>query len=185
MGRVVLVTGIASTFASQFALRVADLKGVDKVVGIDTILPGGQLDGVKFVRADIRTPVVGKVLAVEDVDTVVHLGVGPPTRGRSSAACGSRPSSITAETNCTWACAWMKPPMIPNGPSSPPSLSSIPGISVWYGRRPAATSPATAKPAPRLLSVRPVPGTMMPEPKWANRLWISDTAMPSSSTTHA
>jgi UDP-glucose 4-epimerase len=86
MGRVVLVTGVASNFASQFALRLAGLKGIDKVVGIDTILPTGQLDGVKFVRADIRTPVVGKVIAVEEVDTVVHLGVGPPTRGRSSAA---------------------------------------------------------------------------------------------------
>ncbi len=86
MGRVVLVTGVASPFASQFAALVADVKGVDKVVGIDTILPAGQLDGVKFVRADIRTPVVGKVIAVEEVDTVVHLGVGPPTRGRANAA---------------------------------------------------------------------------------------------------
>ena len=41
---------------------------------------------MKFVRADIRTPVVGKVMAVEEVDTVVHLGVGPTTRGRSTAA---------------------------------------------------------------------------------------------------
>ena len=86
MGRVVLVTGVAGHFASQFAARVAALKGVDKVVGIDTILPAGQLDGVKFVRADIRTPVVGKVIAVEEVDTVVHLDVGPPTRGRASAS---------------------------------------------------------------------------------------------------
>ncbi len=86
MGRVVLVTGVASNFASQCALRVAALEGVDKVVGIDTILPTGQLDGVKFVRADIRTPVVGKVIAVEEVDTVVHLDLGPPTRGRSGAA---------------------------------------------------------------------------------------------------
>lgn len=86
MGRVVLVTGVASNFASQFALRVASLKGVDKVVGIDTILPAGHLEGVKFVRADIRTPVVGKVIAVEEVDTVVHLDVGPPTGRRSGAA---------------------------------------------------------------------------------------------------
>lgn len=86
MGRVVLVTGVASTFASQLAVRLAGLEGVDKVVGIDTILPAGQLEGVKFVRADIRTPVVGKVIAVEEVDTVVHLDVGPPSRGRSSAA---------------------------------------------------------------------------------------------------
>jgi UDP-glucose 4-epimerase len=89
MGRVVLVTGVASTFASRFAHRLAQLgddSGIDRVVGIDTILPSGELDGVKFVRADIRTPVVGKVIAVEEVDTVVHLGVGPPTRGRSSSA---------------------------------------------------------------------------------------------------
>ncbi len=86
MGRVVLVTGVAGSFASQFAQRAAGLKGVDKVVGIDTTLPPGQLEGMKFVRADIRTPVVGKVMAVEEVDTVVHLGVNPPTRGRSSAA---------------------------------------------------------------------------------------------------
>ncbi len=89
MGRVVLVTGVASALASRFAHRLAqrrDEAGIDRVVGIDTILPTGDLDGVKFVRADIRTPVVGKVIAVEDVDTVVHLDVGPPTRNRVGSA---------------------------------------------------------------------------------------------------
>jgi UDP-glucose 4-epimerase len=69
------------------ARRLADLgedAGIDRVVGIDTILPDADLDGVKFVRADIRTPVIGKVIAVEDVDTVVHLDVNPPQRGRAS-----------------------------------------------------------------------------------------------------
>lgn len=89
MSRVVLVTGVASPFASQFARRLADLgegSGIDKVVGIDTIAPAGDLGGVKFVRADIRTPVVGKVIAVEEVDTVVHLDVNPPRRGRGGGA---------------------------------------------------------------------------------------------------
>lgn len=89
MGRVVLVTGVANTFAARFAYRLAHLgaeSGIDRVIGIDTILPSGDLDGVKFVRADIRTPVVGKVIAVEGVDTVVHLDVGPPTRDRSGSA---------------------------------------------------------------------------------------------------
>ena len=66
----------------------------------------------------------------------------PPStrkRGRSSAACGSSPSSTSAETSCTCACAWMKPPMTPNGPSSAPSRRSIPGMIVWYGRRPGST----------------------------------------------
>jgi UDP-glucose 4-epimerase len=89
MSRSVLVTGVAGSFASHFARRLADLgedSGISKVVGIDTMLPPGDLGGVKFVRADIRTPVVGKVIAVEDVDTVVHLDVNPPRRGRSGGA---------------------------------------------------------------------------------------------------
>lgn len=60
---------------------------VERVVGIDTRPPVGDLGGVKFVRADIRTPVVGKVIAVEDIDTIVHLDVHPSEqfRGRSGA----------------------------------------------------------------------------------------------------
>jgi UDP-glucose 4-epimerase len=86
MSRVVLVTGVAGSFASTYARRLATLgesAGIGRVVGIDTTLPDADLGGVKFVRADIRTPVVGKVIAVEDVDTVVHLDVNPPMRGRA------------------------------------------------------------------------------------------------------
>lgn len=89
MGRVVLVTGLSRDLASRFARLLADLgetAGIDKVVGIDVVPPEGDLGGVKFVRADIRTPVVGKVMAVEEVDTVVHLGFGPAQRGRGAGA---------------------------------------------------------------------------------------------------
>ncbi|WP_456695761.1 NAD-dependent epimerase/dehydratase family protein [Aeromicrobium sp. P5_D10] len=89
MSRVILVTGVAGSFASTFARALADLgedAGIDKVVGIDTILPNVDLGGVKFVRADIRTAVIGKVIAVDDVDTVVHLDVNPPQRGRGGGA---------------------------------------------------------------------------------------------------
>jgi UDP-glucose 4-epimerase len=89
MSRVVLVTGVAGSLASRFARRLAELgegSGIHRVVGIDTIAPTGDLGGVKFVRADIRTPVVGKVIAVEEVDTVVHLDVNPPQRGRGAGA---------------------------------------------------------------------------------------------------
>lgn len=87
MGRVVLVTGLSRDLPSRFARSLADLgesAGIDKVVGIDVVPPEGDLGGVKYVRADIRTPVVGKVMAVEEVDTVVHLGTGPAQRGRGS-----------------------------------------------------------------------------------------------------
>ncbi len=87
MGRVVLVTGLSRDIASRCARLLADQAdalGIDKVVGIDVTPPGQDLGGVKFVRADIRTPVVAKVIAVEDVDTVVHLDLGP-AHGRGAA----------------------------------------------------------------------------------------------------
>ena len=41
---------------------------------------------VEFVRADIRNPVIAKVIARADVDTVVHMSVSPtparPAGGR-------------------------------------------------------------------------------------------------------
>lgn len=93
MGRVVLVTGVAGTFASRVSRTLAELgenSGIDRVVGLDTRPPEGDLGGVKFVRADIRTPVVGKVMAVEDVDTVVHLDVNPPDRSRAGSGAKER-----------------------------------------------------------------------------------------------
>lgn len=89
MGRVVLVTGVSGALASRVSRALAELGesgGVDRVVGIDMRPPAGELGGVKFVRADIRTPVVAKVMAVEDVDTVVHLDLAPAeSRGGSGA----------------------------------------------------------------------------------------------------
>lgn len=84
MGRSVLVTGLSRELAASTARRFAERDDVDKVVGVDVQPPKGELDGVKFVRADIRTPVVGKIIAVEEIDTVVHLDLGPNVRGRGS-----------------------------------------------------------------------------------------------------
>ena len=48
---------------------------VSRVIGVDVVPPRGDLGGVRFVRADIRNPVIAKVIAGEDVDTVVHTSV--------------------------------------------------------------------------------------------------------------
>lgn len=75
MGRVVLVTGVCRDLGGRFARRIAAHPGVERVVGVDVVPPRRDLGGVRFVRADIRNPVIGKVIAAEDVDTVVHLSV--------------------------------------------------------------------------------------------------------------
>ena len=75
MGRVVLVTGISRELALRFARALTSEPDVERVIGVDVTPPRGDLGGVQFVRADIRNPVIAKVIAKEDVDTVVHMSV--------------------------------------------------------------------------------------------------------------
>jgi UDP-glucose 4-epimerase len=75
MGRVVLVTGVSGDLGGRLARRVCAQPDVDRVIGVDVVPPRGDMGQVRFVRADIRNPVISKVIAGEDVDTVVHVGV--------------------------------------------------------------------------------------------------------------
>jgi UDP-glucose 4-epimerase len=83
-GRVVLVTGVSRDLARTFARRLAADPAVGRVVGVDVIPPRGDIGDVQFVRADIRSPIIAKVIAREDVDTVVHMAV-IATPGRAGA----------------------------------------------------------------------------------------------------
>ncbi|MGN6130491.1 MAG: NAD-dependent epimerase/dehydratase family protein [Nocardioidaceae bacterium] len=75
MGRAVLVTGVSSDLGARFARALAAEPSVDQVVGVDVVPPRGDMGGVGFVRADIRNPVIAKVIAGREVDTVVHMSV--------------------------------------------------------------------------------------------------------------
>lgn len=48
---------------------------VDRVVGVDVVPPRQDIGGAEFVRADIRNPIISKVINAAEVDTVVHMGV--------------------------------------------------------------------------------------------------------------
>jgi len=74
-GRVVLVTGVSRDLGRRFARAVADDPSVQRVIGVDVVPPRGDAGAVSFVRADIRNPVIAKVIAKEDVDTVVHMSI--------------------------------------------------------------------------------------------------------------
>lgn len=82
MGRVVLVTGISRDIGRRFARHAAADPSIDRVIGVDVVPPRGDIGEVSFVRADIRNPVIAKVIAREQVDTVVHMSV-IATPGRS------------------------------------------------------------------------------------------------------
>ncbi|WP_193611230.1 NAD-dependent epimerase/dehydratase family protein [Nocardioides lijunqiniae] len=74
-GRVVLVTGVSRDLGRKAARAIASEPGVARVIGVDVVPPRGDMGDVSFVRADIRNPVIAKVIAKEDVDTVVHMSV--------------------------------------------------------------------------------------------------------------
>jgi UDP-glucose 4-epimerase len=75
MGRVVLVTGAARHLGGLMVRSLVRDPAIERVIGVDVVPPRRPLLGAEFIRADIRNPVIGRVLNSADVDTVVHMGV--------------------------------------------------------------------------------------------------------------
>jgi UDP-glucose 4-epimerase len=72
--QVVLVTGVSRDLGARFARLLAADERLE-VIGLDVVPPRHDLGKAEFVRADIRNPVIAKVIATRGVDTVVHLAV--------------------------------------------------------------------------------------------------------------
>ena len=74
-----LVTGISRYIGSRVAAALAADPSIGRVIGVDTVPPGradlDRLGRTEFVRADIRNPLIAKVIAGSGVDTVVHASV--------------------------------------------------------------------------------------------------------------
>jgi UDP-glucose 4-epimerase len=82
---VVLITGVSRHLGSRLAARLADDPAIGRVIGVDTVPPDRSvqplLGRTEFVRADIRNPLIAKVIARAEVDTVVHLNITATPRG--------------------------------------------------------------------------------------------------------
>ena len=74
MGVVAVVTGVSRYFGGKVADLLVGQPGVDRVIGVDVIPPPTPLES-EFIRADIRSPVLGRIMDDAGVDTVVHMGV--------------------------------------------------------------------------------------------------------------
>lgn len=87
MGRRILITGVSRRLSSKLAQRLERDPAVESIVGVDLEEPELDLERTEFVRADIRNPLILKVLETAEVDTLVHMAViATPTRvgGRSA-----------------------------------------------------------------------------------------------------
>lgn len=87
MGQRVLITRLSWFLAHRLAQRLEQDPDVEYILGVDIDEPKGDLDRTEFVKADIRRPVVHKILETTGIDTVVHCALySTPleTRGRSA-----------------------------------------------------------------------------------------------------
>jgi UDP-glucose 4-epimerase len=105
VGRVVLVTGVSRDVGSRFARRIAADPAVSRVIGVDVVPPRADLGPVSFVRADIRNPVIAKVIAGQDVDTVVHMSVhAAPEPGRTGSRTSMKEHNVIGSMQLLAAC---------------------------------------------------------------------------------
>jgi len=74
-GRRILIAGIGSHWGTELALRLEREPGVESVVGIDSSPPLVDLDRTEFLDADIRSPVMARLVPSTGADTLVHAGI--------------------------------------------------------------------------------------------------------------
>ena len=74
-GRRVLITGVGSHWGAELARRLERDPGISYLAGIDTARSHAELGRTDFIEADLRSPVVSRILPGTEVDTVVHCGI--------------------------------------------------------------------------------------------------------------
>lgn len=76
MPDVVLITGVSRYLGGAFARALSQVEGgPTRIIGVDVIPPPHPIGRAEFLRADIRSPMIGKIIEASAVDTVVHMGV--------------------------------------------------------------------------------------------------------------
>jgi UDP-glucose 4-epimerase len=73
--RRVLITGVSRYLGGRLAAALSADPEIEGVVGVDTVAPKGDLGRTQFVRADIRNPMIAKVINTAGIDTIVHMNL--------------------------------------------------------------------------------------------------------------
>ncbi len=74
-GRRVAITGISSTWGAEIARRLERDPAVSYIAGIDSRPPPAELERTDYIEADLRSPLISRLLPGTGADTVVHCGI--------------------------------------------------------------------------------------------------------------
>src|SRR5919198_482749 len=75
MARRVVIVGVGSHWGAELASRLERDPEVEYLAGIDTGSPPESLERTDFIEADIRSPLLSRLLPGTEADTVVHCGI--------------------------------------------------------------------------------------------------------------
>ncbi|HYY44938.1 MAG TPA: NAD-dependent epimerase/dehydratase family protein [Actinomycetota bacterium] len=73
--RKILITGVSRFLGLRVAQRLARSNEVELLVGVDLEEPPSDIEGLEFVRADIRSPLIARVVEATKVDVIVHTNI--------------------------------------------------------------------------------------------------------------
>ncbi len=74
-GRRVVITGVASHWGAELARALQRDPGISYLAGIDATPPPDDLERLDFIEADLRSPLLSRLLPATEADTVVHCGI--------------------------------------------------------------------------------------------------------------
>src|SRR5437764_9060422 len=92
--RRVLITGVGSFLGTELARRLSADPEIDYVAGLDERPPRARLERMDFIEADIRNPVIAKLIPQAEVDTIVHNKIIRQPRPRSAGRSAADTNSI-------------------------------------------------------------------------------------------
>jgi UDP-glucose 4-epimerase len=73
-GKRIVITGISGHWATELARRLERDPSIELIAGVDTQPPEADLERTEFIEADIRSPVLSRLLPSTEADTIVHCG---------------------------------------------------------------------------------------------------------------
>jgi len=104
---VVLVTGVSRYLGGRLAAGLAGDPSIERVIGVDAVPPSRSLAALlgrtEFVRADIRNPLIARVVTTANVDTVVHLSISA-TPGSSGGRASMKEMNVIGTMQLLAAC---------------------------------------------------------------------------------